>query len=166
MGNILNKENGVADELLISRVNDPKNIYWDDYGNLRLGMTKRDRTDELLQLLMRDKTEDVDLWVIIPSRWLRQWLIFAHLKRGDPPGKIDTRILLTKDKKTPSGWRPKLSLKPPSLAQDKFDESSPGHFRRITLEAWTILVEMYDVEEGAPAIAVVFPSFHFRSKFS
>lgn len=132
---------------------DPAAIYWDDHGHLRLGHNKRDRGEELLKLLMTDVTTNVDVWVIIPSRWIRLWLVFAHLKKGDAPGEIDTTVLLAKDKKSPTGWRPKKTLLPPKLAADKFEDDFPGHYRRITEEAWLMLIDMYGIK--GPAIAVV-----------
>lgn len=63
-----------------------------------------------VQMLMTDNTKDCDLWVIVPSRWIRLWLLFAHLKKGDAPGEIDTTTLLVKDKSFASGWRPKKTL--------------------------------------------------------
>jgi hypothetical protein len=63
--------------------------------------------------------------MIVPSRWIRKWLLFAHLKLGEEPGPIDMISLLTKDG---SDWRPKRTLLPPCT---KFGEERPGHFRYI-----------------------------------
>lgn len=68
--------------------------------------------------------------MIVPSRWVRQWLLFAHVKLGDPPGPIDMLPLLKNDKTYPGGWRPKNSLLPPST---KFGEERPGHYRLVAL---------------------------------
>jgi hypothetical protein len=64
--------------------------------------------------------------MIVPSRWVRAWLLFAHFKVGDPPGPIDMLSLLKQDKETPGGWRAKKGLLPPST---KFGEERPGHYR-------------------------------------
>jgi hypothetical protein len=64
--------------------------------------------------------------MIIPSRWVRKWLLFVHVKIGDPPGPIDMFSLLVQDSKSPTGWRPKRTLLPPST---DFGEERPGHYR-------------------------------------
>ena len=81
--------------------------------------------------------------MIIPSRWLRQWLIFTHLKvvlflkvvvqcsllcqTGKEPSKIPMMSLLVRDSKYPGGLRPNRSLLPPNT--DEESEVSPGHYR-------------------------------------
>lgn len=87
--------------------------------------------------------------MIIPSRWVRKWLLFCHIKVGDPPGPIDMVSLLTQDPLVVGGWRPKNTLLPPST---KFGEERPGHYRRITLEAWINLVDLYGVTGHAVAV--------------
>ena len=91
------------------------------------------------------------------------------MKQGDAPESIDTTTLLVRDKSTLSGWRPKKGILPPKLAENKNEggilrvypisslgykclDNFPGHYRRITLEAWYLLVDMYGVK--GPAIAV------------
>ena len=32
-----------------------------------------------------DESDPDKLWMIIPSRWVRKWLLFAHLKCGPEP---------------------------------------------------------------------------------
>ncbi len=115
--------------------------------------------------------------MIIPSRWVRKWLLFSHIKIGEPPGPIDMMSLLTQDPAAihtfHGGWRPKNTLLPPST---KFGEERPGHYRsatqyslpadtlvdmvlrchrRITLEAWINLVELYGVDGFAIAVVSV-----------
>ena len=94
------------------------------------------------------------LMIIIPSRWVRKWLIFAHLRLGEEPGKIDTKMLLTQDSSALNGWRPLRTLKPPNYEKtlnEQADET-PGHYRRIHIEAWKKLEELYGV--NGPVIAV------------
>ena len=62
---------------------DVKKVYWDVDGNLRQGTYDRKREEELLHVLERDCGDDSDpnqVWMIIPSRWIRNWLLFSHLK--------------------------------------------------------------------------------------
>jgi hypothetical protein len=114
-------------------INNLKKIYWDNDGNLRHGTTTRNRDEELIQLLQSDVNDDKDetkLWMIIPSRWIKEWLIFTHLKLGEPPGPIDMFSLLQKDLTVEGGWRPKKTLLPPSIQPDPTDPSNhPGHYR-------------------------------------
>lgn len=78
------------------------------------------------------------------------WLLFAHYKLiGDPPGPIDMLSLLKKDSTVPGGWRAKKNLLPPST---KFGEERPGHYRRISLEAWIQLVDLYGLDGYALAV--------------
>ena len=68
---------------------DISKIYWDGDGNLRHGTTERNRDQEILELLQSDTSDQSDnnqVWVIMPSRWIRLWLQFAYVKLGDPPG--------------------------------------------------------------------------------
>jgi hypothetical protein len=90
--------------------------------------------------------------MIVPSRWIRMWLLFAYVKVVDPPGPIDMLSLLKQDKLVPGGWRAKKNLLPPS---NKFGEERPGHYRRISLEAWVHLVDMYGVDGYALAVVRV-----------
>jgi hypothetical protein len=64
--------------------------------------------------------------MIVPSRWIRQWLLFAHIKSGQPPGPINMWPLLKQDATEPGGWRPLKTLLPPST---EFGNERPGHYR-------------------------------------
>jgi hypothetical protein len=64
--------------------------------------------------------------MIVPSRWVRKWLLFAHVKAGEPPGPIDMWPLLKQDNTAPGGWRPINTLEPPST---QFGSERPGHYR-------------------------------------
>lgn len=66
--------------------------------------------------------------VIIPSRWLRQWLLFAHVRQGEEPGKVNTNSLLVKDPASPGGYRPNKNIRPPNSNPDNGEET-PGHYR-------------------------------------
>ena len=83
----------------------------------------------------RSSTEEdmTTLWIIIPSRWIKKWLIFAHMKLGEEPGRIDTKILLVQDKKAFNGWRPLMTLKPPNADRvtDVKAPETPGHYRLV-----------------------------------
>jgi hypothetical protein len=95
------------------------------------------------------------IWMIIPSRWVRKWLLFAHLKAGPEPGKITMDSLVVRDTtflppnwdqhSMPFGWRPKNTLKPPYQGASKSD-SHPGHYRRVPIEVWTKLTKTYGVQ--------------------
>lgn len=89
--------------------------------------------------------------MIVPSRWIRQWITFAHLKSGKEPGKITMRSLLVDDPTVPGRLRPNRNLMAPNA--DEASEEAPGHYRRITFEAWCQLVHLYGTD--GPAIAVV-----------
>lgn len=71
------------------------------------------------------------------------------LSSGDPPGSIDMLSLLRQDPTVPGGWRPKRNLLSPST---KPGEERPGHYRRITLETWTNLIDLYGVDGYAIAV--------------
>lgn len=129
-------------------------IYWDGDGNLRHGNTSRNREDEVLQMLQKDSNNEDDptkLWIIVPSRWIRKWLMFAQLKiqGAIEPGRIDMFSLLVADKTAPTGWRPKNTLMPPS---NEFGNEFCGHYRRISLEAWIKILELYDCHGYAIAV--------------
>lgn len=133
-------------------VRDIRKIYWDADGNLRYGKTYRNREEEMVKMLQRDSNDEADLsqlWMIIPSRWVRHWLLFAYIKVGQPPGPIDMWSLLWDDPSVPGGWRPTNTLLPPST---EFGNEHPGHYRRVTLEAWLGFVELYGVNGYAIAV--------------
>lgn len=120
----------LADQGLIDDrpVLDIEKIYWDADGNLRYGVTDKSRDTEVLDLLSADhneETEEARLWMIIPSRWVRNWLLFAHMKLvEEPPGPIDMESLLTRDVLTGS-WRPRNTLRPPGKGQKGESGSKP-----------------------------------------
>jgi hypothetical protein len=93
--------------------------------------------------------------VIMPSRWLRRWLLFTHMKTDEEPGPVSMSLLLTRDPAAPSGLRPKKTLRPPSTPTPEKPDApdSPGHYRRVTLEVWLKFVALYGTD--GPAIAVV-----------
>lgn len=66
--------------------------------------------------------------MIVPSRWIRQWLLFAHIKAGPAPGPIDMWPLLKEDINEPGGWRPLKTLLPPCT---EFGQERPGHYRYV-----------------------------------
>lgn len=171
-----------------TEVNDVANIFWDAHGNLRHGNSSRDRDAEVLDILSGDtceETEEGRVWMIVPSRWVRHWLLFAHLKIStDAPGPINMDSLLQRDDSVEGGWRPKNTLLPPGKGAEaaekaaraagifdkKGDKSSssnksggkeassedfPGHYRRISLEAWVQLVDLYGVTDPGFGLAVV-----------
>ncbi len=69
--------------------------------------------------------------VIVPSRWIRKWILFCQLRAGEEPGKITMMSLLVKDPAAPGGYRPKNTLKQANYA--KLDnpnaDDHPGHYR-------------------------------------
>ena len=134
---------------------DPRKIFWDVDGNLRHGNTTRNREEELLQILQadsKDETDQTKIWMIIPSKWLKSWLIFVHYKLGDPPGPIDMFSLLKYDSRT-SDWRPKKNLiKPASNPDPQADAAQPGHYRRISVEAWIKFIDLYGINGYAIAV--------------
>ena len=69
--------------------------------------------------------------VVVPSRWIRKWIVFCQLRAGDEPGKITMMSLLVNDPHAPGGFRPKNTLKPANAA--KLDNPNaaehPGHYR-------------------------------------
>lgn len=130
-----------------------RKIYWDIDGNLRYGSTDRNRDEDVVNILQADSSDESDntkLWMIIPSRWCRHWLKFTHLKMGPDPGPIDMASLLVRDSTAPNlGYRPKKDLIPPCTA---FGKETPGHYRRVTLETWIKLVDLYGVNGYAIAV--------------
>lgn len=134
---------------------DYKKIYWDRDGNLRYGLSARNRDDEIIRILLTDSINQDDatkLWMVVPSRWIKEWLMFSHLKIGKEPKEITMQSLLVKDPSVPEGLRPNRSLLPPNAEGTEKDAEAPGHYRRITLDAWLKLLELYGSD--GPAIAV------------
>lgn len=125
---------------------------------MRYGETDRNRDHEVIVLLQADDIDQSDLtkvWMIIPSRWIKQWLLFAHLKLTVvPPGPINMFSLLMQDSGVPGGWRAKKTLLPPivSVANDGSIDQHPGHYRRISLEVWLKLIDMYGIDGFALAV--------------
>lgn len=119
----------------------------------RHGRSDRNRDEEILAVLQADSCKEEDptaVWMIIPSRWLKMWLLFTHFKvEPSPPGPIDMLSLLKQDPTVIGGWRPKKNLLPPST---KEGEVRPGHYRRITIEAWIQLVDLYGLDGFAIAV--------------
>jgi hypothetical protein len=91
--------------------------------------------------------------MIVPSRWIRQWVTFAHLKTGKEPSKVTMMSLLVADPSVPGGLRPNKNLLAPNA--DETVDDAPGHYRRITYDAWCQLELLYGAD--GPAIAVVSP---------
>lgn len=145
---------------------DVEKIYWDADGNLRQGGSDRDRNNEVLLLLEADEFDTSDpqkIWVAIPSRWIREWLLFAQMNiTTHQPGPIHIDTIITQDMTADSGWRPLKTLKPPEkkVKKDSNDyakveyETTPGHYRLISLEAWRRLVKMYGIAEPGVVVAV------------
>jgi len=155
-----------ADETLQKQRNklikDVRRIYWDADGNLRYGTTTRNRDDEIMHILQADITDEKDdtkMWMIIPSRWVSQWLVFAYYKMGPEPGKIPMFTLLKQDNSVDGGWRPKSNLLSPEngklnagIPNGGITEDRPGHYRRVSLEAWLKLLDLYGIEGFAIAV--------------
>eukprot|EP01032_Pedospumella_encystans_P023151 gene23151-26212_t len=146
------KDQQAAHEKNNTEINDVRKIYWDSFGNLRVGNSDRNRDDEILNILKTDTNDEEDptkLWMIVPSRWIRQWLLFAHIKAGPAPGPIDMWPLLKEDINEPGGWRPLKTLLPPCT---EFGQERPGHYRRVSFEVWCALIDLYGVEGFAIAV--------------
>lgn len=129
---------------------DVRLIFWDMDGNLRLGNSLRNRDDEIISMLKGDQedTEIADtIWMLIPSRWARKWVLFAHLRlSNEEPGPIDMLSLMTADSSEALGWRPKMNLRAPIKdSPDPEVDDAPGHYRRITLRAYKELERLYGV---------------------
>ncbi len=141
-------------------------IYWDGDGNLRQGGSTRDRDGEILMLLEADQlhTDDPEkIWVVVPSRFIREWLLFAQMKlTNDHPSPIDIGSLLKADPSCAAGYRPLKTLRPPEKVVSKNSSDyakveysmTPGHYRLITIEAWRRLVVLYGIREPGVVIAV------------
>ena len=67
--------------------------------------------------------------MIVPSRWIKEWLIFAHLKVGKEPKKITMMSLLVTDPAVEGNLRPNRKLMPPNAEGTEEQEESPGHYR-------------------------------------
>ena len=118
---------------------------------MRVGDSVRDRDAEIKKLLELDSTEDTEgnkLWLFIPSRWVRKWLMFASLKlSNEEPGRIDMLSLMMSEPSEPLRVRPKYNMKPPVCdAADPNVENSPGHYRRVTKECFAALEELYGID--------------------
>jgi hypothetical protein len=133
---------------------DIKRIFWDVDGNLRQGTTERSREEEVLHILEHDSGNDENIdqvWIIIPSRWVRNWLLFAYHKMSkDPPGPVDISSLIKEDATVDGGWRPKNTLLPPTRTKVETGdyakiewEVKPGNYRRIPFECWELIVGLY-----------------------
>ncbi len=138
---------------------DIRMMFWDLDGNLRIGKSLRDRDEEILKILMtgtdnpdkdvKDEEETGDeVYVLLPSRWLREWVLFAHLRLSEKePGKINLYNLLTKDKDEALGWRPNLLLEEPiAESTDMSIENRTGHYRAINLKTFLLFHRLYGVK--------------------
>ena len=101
--------------------------------------------------------------MIIPSRFIRDWLLFAQMKMTNQhPAPIDIASLLKEDPSSACGYRPLKTLRPPEkvVTKDSGDYAkieyamTPGHYRLITIEAWRRFVTLYGVTEPGVMIAV------------
>lgn len=91
--------------------------------------------------------------MIVPSRWIKQWLLFTYHKACNAPGKIDMFSLLTADSTVELNWRPKTTLKAPITApDDPRVVDHPGHYRRVGFEVWTKLLDLYGINGFAIAV--------------
>ena len=61
-------------------------------------------------------------------------------------------MLLKQDSSIEGGWRPKKTLKPPVASLDPKIEDTPGHYRRVTLEVWLKLIDLYGLQGYAIAV--------------
>ena len=137
-------------------------IFWDASGNLRQGRSDRRRDDEVLRLMEDDSIEEKEdkIWMIVPSRWIRFWLIFAQKKIGgeSPPGPVNVCDLLQADDTMTitdygvDGLRPTKTIRPPSRVQVEDDKGAkvwqeePGHFRRVGWKTFKSMVSLYDLK--------------------
>ena len=147
---------------------DIRMIFWDLDGNLRIGNSLRDRDQEVLSVLMVDDSDPEsgdEIWILLPSRWARRWVLFSHLRLTDvDPGPINLYNILVKDDGEPLGWRPNLNLKAPIADHpDPKIENQPGHYRLISLKAFQKLEELYG-SKGYP-IAVWGKPNHDKSRW-
>jgi hypothetical protein len=67
--------------------------------------------------------------MVVPSRWIKEWLMFVHLKIGKEPKKITMMSLLVSDPTVEGHLRPNRSLLPPNSEGTEGDEEAPGHYR-------------------------------------
>lgn len=122
------------------------------------GLSSRNRDEEIIKILLADSIDEADLskvwWVtnshmffswscpyltlvlarilnrmIVPSRWIKEWLMFAHLKVGKEPKQVTMMSLLVTDPTVPGKLRPNRSLKRPNAEGTSQDEEAPGHYR-------------------------------------
>ena len=173
----------LVDQGIVERkdVNDIANIYWDEDGNLRCGKSSRDRDAEVLELLSGDaidETEEARVWMIVPSRWVRHWLLFAHLKIStDSPGPINMDSLLQKDDAVEGGWRPKKTLLPPgkgAVAAEKearaagiVPDSSPSSASSAAASASAINKKSKNSSKAAKELAEAdFPGHYRRIRYT
>ena len=75
-------------------------------------------------------TNIADIRMVVPSRWIKEWLMFSHLKIGKEPKEITMQSLLVKDPSVPEGLRPNRSLLPPNAEGTEKDAEAPGHYRQ------------------------------------
>ncbi len=149
--NRIKKQKEKEEEL---KTRDHRNIYWGPDGNLWtgsisvyffcaicnllpvvcLGRSVINRDEHLLEILEQDTCDEADirqLWMIMPSRWLRRWLLFIKFRIAEEPGRITMMSLLVEDSSAENGYRPKRTLKPPNYTklEDPNGEEHPGHYR-------------------------------------
>mmetsp|Transcript_19981 Transcript_19981/g.28704 ORF Transcript_19981/g.28704 Transcript_19981/m.28704 type:complete len:306 (-) Transcript_19981:233-1150(-) len=127
-----------GEEVTIPPAYDPKDIYYDRYGNLRYGHVVNDREDELRRVVVNDiATSESHLCYIVDSSWMNAWLMFTHYDRyvspNPGPCRNDDLVMYDPDKKQ---WVGK-----PSLIMAMKD--SPGHYCRVSPDAWNVFIECY-----------------------
>ena len=67
--------------------------------------------------------------MIIPSRWIKEWVMFVHLKIGKEPKSITMQSLLVSDPAVEGNLRPNRNLQRPNAEGTEQDEEAPGHYR-------------------------------------
>lgn len=64
MGSLLSKDDEGAEEVTSSY--DPKNIYYDQHGNLRYGIVLNDIIEEMRRMILNDSISDVRVLSLSP----------------------------------------------------------------------------------------------------
>ena len=143
-----------------NKVLNPRQISFDNHGNLRFGGPERDRNEELMQIMATDKDHvssgEDDEWYIMDSSWVQSWLLYVYLDPDNAPGPGKCRNdRLVTDRETELSKRGSCKLK----AQTNLRMATlkrGGDYRRVSKETWLKFQELYP--GSGPTIIARFPS--------
>jgi hypothetical protein len=150
---------------------------FDDTGNLRHGMDRRDRIGEMHSILAaeRKRKKGETRWAIVDATWLYQWLLFVNSEEDDvpAPGPVHNHRLVMRD---PDGDdnnnnnnnngggggdgssdkdKDKTERFVPRIGLVMEKSGKMGDYRKVSIAAWAVFKKLYP--GSGPDIIATFP---------